>query len=107
MEGGTRLCGLAPPACLSPHEPISKIITENRPTDRLQCQEGIGGSFGRVFCPSRCGGRASSTPTPHGPAAPVVAQEAEDDHPHPARVFRLVPAPSVHPAKSRPRGGHP
>jgi hypothetical protein len=57
------------------------------PTDRLQCQEGIGGIFGRVFCSSRCRKRTNCLVTPHGPTALVLAQEAEDDPLLPARVF--------------------
>ena len=56
-------------------------------TDRLQCQEGIRGIFGRVFCWSHCGRPSTCLATPHGPTALVLAQEAEDDHLLPARVF--------------------
>src|SRR5688572_829625 len=47
-------------------------------TDRLQCQAGIGGIFGRVFSRSGRGRQATYQVMPHGPTALVLAQEAED-----------------------------
>jgi hypothetical protein len=83
----------------------SETSPNQPPTDRLQCQEGIEGIFGRGFCPSGGARQATCEVMPHGPTALVLAQEAEQEYPHPTRVFRLVPAPQAHPILSRPRGG--
>src|SRR5689334_945160 len=61
------------------------------------------GHFRTSFLGSRRGRQAISAPTPTGPTALVLAQEAEDADLH-LPVFCLVPAPQAHPTVSRPRG---